>query len=170
MIICEQLLGKLDNAVKPFGYLPISLKLFYRIVGSCNFTWDYETNANLFWQLSDLTEIVALDDLIDTMVNTDWKETMQEALEKDRDGLAYVEFSAHYYHKDNISGGFPYAIEITKDKNIDSRVLFDDQENTFINYLRLCFNNCGFLKITYPEHGNDYISFFQSVSPTLKQM
>jgi hypothetical protein len=33
----EQLLVKLENAVRPFGFVPLSLKMFYRIVGACNF-------------------------------------------------------------------------------------------------------------------------------------
>jgi len=33
----EQFLEKLEIAVKPFGFVPLSLKMFYRIVGACNF-------------------------------------------------------------------------------------------------------------------------------------
>jgi hypothetical protein len=51
-----------------------------------------------------------------------------------------------------------------------SRVLFDDVETTFINYLRLSFDNCGFMKIAYPEHNNDYTTFFNVVKLQLKKI
>jgi hypothetical protein len=41
----EIFLVKLDASVKRVGYIPLSLKLFYKIVGSCNFAW-YNTPLN----------------------------------------------------------------------------------------------------------------------------
>jgi hypothetical protein len=37
----EKLLKQLEAGVKPFGYVPESLKMLYRAVGGCNFAWDY---------------------------------------------------------------------------------------------------------------------------------
>jgi hypothetical protein len=36
----ENLLAKLDAAVAPFGFVPLLLKMFYKIVGACNFGWN----------------------------------------------------------------------------------------------------------------------------------
>ncbi len=164
---CEKMLKKLDKTVKPFGYVPLSLKTFYRIVGSCNFTWDYENYEELHWEYADPLEIIALDDIFDE----EWQEMMEEMREEEgEESPVYLDFSGDYYHKDNVSGGAPYAIEITEKPSIDSRVLFDDVETTFINYLRLSFDNCGFMKITYPEHNNDYEAFFNLVKPQLKKI
>ena len=42
----EKLLTTLDKSMKRFGFIPQSLKMFYRIVGGCNFAWDYDTNED----------------------------------------------------------------------------------------------------------------------------
>lgn len=44
----ENILVQLEQAVAPFGSVPLSLKLFYKIVGSCNFAPDYESTGGLF--------------------------------------------------------------------------------------------------------------------------
>jgi hypothetical protein len=41
----ENFLMRLDASVKRIGYVPLSLKLFYKIVGACNFTWDYDAKG-----------------------------------------------------------------------------------------------------------------------------
>ena len=138
---CGKLLKKLDKEVKPFGYVPLTFKMFFKIVGSCNFGWDYETNPDLLWAYADPIQIDALDDIIEIMEDEDWKDIMQEEIDEDKDCLPNISFSADYYHKDNVSGGQAYAIEITKRQSVDSRVLFEEHETTFINYLRLHFDN-----------------------------
>lgn len=40
------LLDALDRAVKPFGFVPLSLTYFYKLVGGVNFGWDYATNED----------------------------------------------------------------------------------------------------------------------------
>lgn len=57
---CDKLLAKLDKEAKPFGYVPLSFKMFFRIVGSCNFGWDYETNPQIPWAYADPIQINAL--------------------------------------------------------------------------------------------------------------
>jgi hypothetical protein len=168
---CEKLLEKLDKMVKPFGHVPLSFKTFYRIVGSCNFTWDYETDEYLLWGYSDAIEIFALDDLIDVHIDMDWRDETKEMIEEEgKDSRICLDFAADFYHKDNVSGGGAYTIEITKKPSIDSSVHLDNIETTFINYLRMTFENCGFLRITYPEHENDYAAFFEKVKPQLKKI
>lgn len=61
LVNTDELLTKLEDAVKPFGAVPLSLKLFYKIVGSCNFAWDYETDANILWEGADPIQIAPLD-------------------------------------------------------------------------------------------------------------
>ncbi|WP_205942934.1 hypothetical protein [Pedobacter frigidisoli] len=53
------LLEKLDHAVKPFGYVPLSMKFFYRIVGGVNFVWDYETNEDFMWDMADPIQVAS---------------------------------------------------------------------------------------------------------------
>ncbi|PIF31936.1 hypothetical protein CLU81_2446 [Flavobacterium sp. 9] len=164
----NQLLLKLDKAVKPFGFVPTSLKMFYKIVGACNFGWDYDTNEDFIWECADPIQITSLDDLVSMVINDDTLESFQEYYEDD--GFISLELSADYLHKDNISGGAPYSLQITNKPSIDAPFLNEEHNTSFINYLRICFDNCGFSKITDPKYNNDYKSFFDKVKPQLKRI
>jgi len=166
----DQLLIKLDDAVNDFGHIPLSLKLFYKIVGSCNFAWDYETRPEMFWECADPIQINSLDDVFNYVSDGDWREYLSEILEDDNSELPFLELAADYLHKDNISGGPPYSIQLTKEPSIDSLFLNEPNETTFINYLRICMENCGFSRITNLEHENDYKDFFAKVKPQLKNI
>jgi hypothetical protein len=143
------LIAALEKAVSPFQ-VPLSLKLFHTIVGSCNFAWDYDTDADIPWEGADPIQIVPLEDLLEQVTDEYWVEEMAEY--RQEHGTAYLELSADYYHKDNISGGPAYAIELTPEPSIDARLLNEEHETTFINYLRIAiFENCGFGRIEAAE-------------------
>lgn len=162
----EKLLTKLDTLVRPFGFVPLSLKMFYRIVGSCNFVWDYETNEDFIWQCADPIQITSLDDLVSEVVDEDNLSDMADNYKED--GYASLQLSADYLHKDNISGGPAYSLLLTEKPSVDGQFLNEEHNTAFINYLRICFDNCGFSRITNPEYDNDYQSFFDKVKPQLK--
>lgn len=164
----EQLLVKLDESVKDFGHVPYSLKLFYKIVGSCNFAWDYESEPRLLWRCADPIQIYSLDDLVSEVSGEDWRAYMDEMMEDDE--TPFLDLAADYLHKDNISGGPAYAIQMTEEPSVDSLFLNESNETTFIDYLRICMENCGFSKITDPQHKNDYQGFFEKVKPQLKRI
>ncbi|MFI5137438.1 MAG: hypothetical protein ACHQIM_06395 [Sphingobacteriales bacterium] len=164
----DELLVKLDDAISDFGQIPLSLKLFYKIVGSCNFAWDYDNQPEMFWEYADPIQITSLDDLVSYVSDDDWKEYLSEALTDNYTPHPNIELAADYYHKDNVSGGPPYSIQITKEPSIDSLFLNEPNKTTFINYLRVCMENCGFSRITEPEYKNDYKAFFEKVKPQLK--
>lgn len=166
----DELLIKLDEAIKDFGYVPYSLKLFYRIVGSCNFGWDYYRKPQIFWKYADPIQIYSLDSLVSEVSSDDWKEYLNEILEDDPAQLPYLELAADCFHKDNVSGGLPYSIQITTEPAIDSMFLNEANGTTFINYLRICMENCGFPRMTNPENKNDYEVFFAKVKPQLKKI
>jgi hypothetical protein len=161
-----KLITKLEKAVAPFGAVPLSLKLFYEIVGSCNFAWDYETNDDIPWPCADPIQIISLDDLVEQVTDEYWPEEMEENQEDY--GAAYLEVSADYYHKDNISGGPAYSIEITREPGIDSRLLNEEHETTFINYLRTIFENGGFGRIDALKNIPGFRTFLDNVQPKLK--
>lgn len=161
----EQLLEKLELAVKPFGYVPESLKMFYRKVGGCNFGWDYDTNEDYFWEYADPIQVAALDDLVDEVTDPDWQEDMRQYFEEDQ--IAFLELAADYYHKDNASGGPPYSMQITPRPSIDGLFLNEEHNTTFIDYLRITFDNCGFSRITHPACANDYQELLAKVKPRL---
>ncbi len=162
----EKLLVKLDNAVRPFGFVPLSLKMFYRIVGACNFVWDYEANENYIWQFADPIQIISLDGVVSEVTDTDFLSDLEEFYEED--GFISLQLSADYFHKDNTSGGPAYSLKVTDKPSVDSEFLNEEHNTTFINYLRICFDNCGFSRITNPENDNNYREFFDKVKPQLK--
>jgi hypothetical protein len=155
----ERLLAKMDAAVKRVGYVPLSLKLFYKIVGSCNFAWDYDENPEIPWEGADPIQIAPISDLLSEL----------EGFEDD-DDFRELCVSADYFHKDNISGGPPYSIEITKKPQIDSNFLNEEHNTTFINYLRLTMEGCGFSRTGEISDKNDFIVFSRKVGPMLNKI
>lgn len=169
LFAAAELLEKLDRAAKPFGFVPLSLKRFYQIVGACNFAWDYENNENFFWDYSDPIQIMSLDDLVALVTDEYWEEEMADYVE-DEIGPPHLELAADYYHKDDVSGGDPYCLEITKKPSVDSLFLYELHNTTFIDYLRICFENCGFSNIAATDVQNDYQSFFSRVKPRMLEI
>jgi len=164
----EFLIQQLDNAVKPFGYVPLSMKYFYKIVGGVNFVWDYETNEDFMWDMADPIQIASLDAVGETVIEEYWEEDVQQYVDDENFGNAFLDLAADDLHKDNVSGGQAYAIQITKEPSIDSNFMNEPNDTTFINYLRICFENCGFPGITRPDMKNDYQPFFDKVKNQLK--
>lgn len=66
---------------------------------------------------------------------------------------AYLVFAPDFYHKDNVSGGQSYSIEITRTRPIDSRILFEENNITFIEYLRMCFEWGRFPRVAVENKG-----------------
>jgi len=162
----EELLVKLESAIRPFGYVPLSLKMFYRIVGACNFGWDYDTNEEYIWQFADPIQIFSLDDVVSEVTSGDFLSQLREYYEED--GYITLQLSADYFQKDNTSGGPAYSLKVTAQKSIDAAFLNEEHGSTFINYLRICFDNCGFSRIKNHENNNSYQLFFNKVKPKLK--
>ena len=166
----DELLEKLDDTVKPFGFVPLSLKYFYKIVGGVNFCWDYETNEDFLWRMADPVQVFSLDAVVSELSKGHWLEEMQEYAEEDEFFEAYLDLSPDSLHKDNISGDIPYAIEITPEPIIDGFFMNEPNDTTFIDYLRICFDYCGFPGLANSTHDNDYQSFFDEVKPKLQKI
>jgi len=164
----DALLKQLNDAVKPFGFVPLSLQYFYTIVGGVNFVWDYETNEDYIWQMADPIQVGSLDAIVETVTDKYWHQEMEERI--DEGDALYLELAADDLHKDNVSGGAPYSLEITKQPSVDGLFLNEPNNTTFINYLRICFEYCGFPSITRPEYNNNYQEFFDKIKPQLKSI
>jgi hypothetical protein len=76
--------------------------------------------------------------------------------------------SADYLHKDNISGGPPYQVELTARAQADSRFLNEEHDTTFVNYLRIAMDGCGFSRAGAVSHVDSYIQFSKKIKPLLK--
>lgn len=150
---------RLEKAVKTFGHVPLSLKMFYRIVGACNFTWDYETIEEIPWEGADPIEIIPISDLL---------REVKELEADDEDEEVGLPAAGDYLHKDNISGGPMYRVELTRNPQVDSKFLHEEHETTFINYLRIAMNNCGFSRAGAVSHLPHFIEYIDNVKPKLK--
>jgi hypothetical protein len=164
----EKLLTKLDMSTSRFGFVPQSLKTFYRVVGGCNFTWDYETNESYIWNYADPIQITSLDDLVSEITDKDYMADLKD--EYKEEGFIGIPISADFYHKDNTSGGPPYSIKLTDRPSVDGQFINEEHNTTFINYLRISFDHCGFSRITNPDNKNNYQSFFDKVKPKLRRI
>jgi hypothetical protein len=149
----------LENALKRFGYVPLSLKMFYTIVGSCNFGWDYDTRSDIPWVGADPIAIIPVSDLLD--------EVKEYEADDDNEPIG-ITVAADYYHKDNISGGAPYSIELTSMPSVDSRFLDEEHDTTFINYLRIALSGGGFSRFDTVTDLPDFMDYFEKVKPKLK--
>jgi len=56
------------------------------------------------------------------------------------------------YHKDNVSGGAPYSIEVPN-RTIDGLLLNERNETYFVNYLRMSFKYGGFPGMQWHKGG-----------------
>jgi len=148
---------RLERAISAFGYVPLSLKMFYKIVGSCNFAWDYDSNDTIPWEGADPIQISPITYLL--------PEAKQ--IERDDDPVG-LPLSADYYHKDNISGGPPYSIELTAKPQVDSLFLYEEHETTFVNYLRIAMENCGFSRAHEVNEQPSFMNYYKKVKPLLK--
>ncbi|MDF2193363.1 hypothetical protein [Paraflavitalea sp. CAU 1676] len=145
----EKLIEKLDKTVRSVGAVPESIKMFYQIVGSCNFAWDYDTDDEIPWEGADPIQLFPLNDMLDELIE----------MAENEEPIEYLQLSADYLHKDNISGGPAYGIEITPGPSIDGLFLNEEHNTTFINYLRIAFEHGGFSRgqeITVPDF-KDYL-------------
>lgn len=150
---------KLEKAILPLGYMPLSVKMFFSVVGSCNFGWDYESDPQIPWEGADPIQISSVRDLL----------SEAKDLEPDEEGeFVGLPLSADYYHKDNISGGPPYCIELTAKPQIDSRFFNEEHDTSFINYLRITMENCGFSRAYAVADLPDFIDYCKKVKPLLK--
>lgn len=164
----DQLLNELDRLTKPFGYVPSSLKYFYTVVGGVNFAWDYDTKGDPVWPLADPIQIASIDEVLGEVSTDYWAEDITQYFEDEEFGCAFLDLSADALHKDNISGGPAYSIEITSKPSVDGRLLNEPHNTTFIDYLRICIDHCGFPGITDPNSEPTFRVFYEKVKPQLK--
>ena len=148
---------RLQRSVSKFGHVPLSLKVFYKVVGSCNFAWDYDSNATIPWEGADPIQLFPL------------KYLLTEAEEIDPDDKPFaLPVSADFYHKDNISGGPAYSVELTASPQVDSRFLNEEHETTFVNYLRIVMENCGFARAYVVKDEPGFLDYCKKIKPLLK--
>lgn len=149
----DLLLAELKLKITNSGHIPLSLEYFYKIVGSCNFCWDWESNPVIPWEGSDPIDIPPIKTLLVDLIYDDY----------DRDDIL---LTGDYLQKDNVSGSC-YNIALTASPSVDSLLIGWDIP--FIEYLRQTFTNCGFAMADQCEY-ESLISFCNTVRPQLLEI
>lgn len=152
----EALLDKLRVGVAEFGYVPLSLQYFYQLVGGVNFLWDPESPYQILWPLADPIQIDSLDTVVGTISQDWWKAYINDFYNDPATGAGFIEVAADKFFKDGVEGGPPYAVELTREVSVDGRFLKEEHHTSFINYLRICFENGGFSAIKEKPDSFEY--------------
>lgn len=153
----DQNIQNLKSHINQYGTIPFSLEQFYRIVGPVNFL---QTGNDLRFEYADPLYIESINGIIEMLSDGSWEENMSEFL--DEGNTPYLEISPDVYHKDNVSGGLPYGIELTVEQHVDSKMLNTKYGDLyFIEYLRICFENGGFPNIK--ENNEDCEKFIDAI-------
>jgi hypothetical protein len=128
--------GRIAALEGSIGAIPLSLRVFWEVVGSVDLTGYHPE-----WpEYSDPLIVYPIDG-IDTEYDY-WREACEENGPEEF-GAFGIPIAPDVYHKDNVSGGPPYSI-IVPNGTIDAKLEDERHETTFVDYLRICFRCGGF--------------------------
>ncbi len=117
------------------GKLPLSLKLFWQIVGDV----DWMGYHPLWPAYSDPLVVYPIE-----AARSDYEDWCYAVDERGAEaGRFGIQIAPDYIHKDNESGGSPYTIFVPN-AAIDGVLEYERHQTTFVNYLRICFAHGGF--------------------------
>lgn len=138
------------------GKLPLSVKLFWQIVGDV----DWMGYHPLLPEYSDPLVVYPIDAARSEY--EDWRYAVNELdIEAEQFGIP---IAPDYFHKDNVSGGSPYSI-LVPNASIDAVLAYERHQTTFVNYLRICFAYGGFPGVEW--HNGDLPKIMAELSDKL---
>lgn len=132
---------KIEQFEKNIGNIPDALIAFYQYVGSVDFT-----GHHLEWsgcEYPDPIVIYSIDAGIDELEEYLTLDDPKEEYWGSETGIFRMPIAPDYYHKEDVSGGMWYGIEIPNSKN-DPPLLEEWHGTTFTEYLKTCFKWGGF--------------------------
>ncbi len=130
------------------GTLPLSLRAWYEIVGSVNLMGAYP-GLDFYSDKSGLVPDKYPDPLVILPIEAAFDEYQNAA--RDDDAPFFLPLAPDKFHKENVSGGSPYGIEIPS-LAIDAPLENERHHTTFVDYLQICFRWGGFPGwARYPE-------------------
>lgn len=151
----DMLLSEVRRKLGDCGHIPLSLEYFYRIVGGCNFCWDWETVPDVPWEGADPIVVPPITTLLSEIIYDDY------------DGDSIL-LGGDYLQKDNVSGSC-YVLELTPRQSVDSIFSPGIWNIPFVEYLRITFDNCGFAMADDCDY-DDLDSFCDRIRPLLKKI
>ena len=130
-------IGFLEESLGP---VPRALASFYRVVGSVDFTGGHPEWRGCAYP--DPIVVGPVFDAVSEAVEFLELESPQEYWGSEN-GIFRVPVAPDFYHKENVSGGMCYGIEVPNVK--DNPALLEEwHQTTFVGYLRVCFEWGGF--------------------------
>ncbi|MBZ9750157.1 hypothetical protein K7W42_04690 [Deinococcus sp. HMF7604] len=132
-------LKRLDRLAGP---LPLSLQAWYEVVGSVHLV------GQAPWGDTAVPADAVVVDPVHSVLYfvREWLEEFGSVPPEERctfDPCLAAEFAPDEWHKDDTSGGPPYAIHLPN-ASADARVEYEWHNTTFVSYLRECFACGGF--------------------------
>ncbi len=126
------------------GSLPLALTEFWLIVGQIDLMGHHPD-----WAPANYPDALVIYGL--EVVLADFREWRQNAedLEVVGEEPLRVNLAPDFYHKENVSGGLPYSVELPSSA-VDPPMLFEPYSTTFIGHLRLAFQWGGFPGFSRP--------------------
>ncbi len=119
------------------GALPLSLRAWYEVGGSVDFIGFHKLWSGIY---TDPLVISSVEYALEEC--RDWQYQVSEN-GPDEVGPYEAELAPDFYHKDNVSGGAPYGIELPN-AAADAVLLNEWHDANFVEYLRECFRWGGF--------------------------
>jgi hypothetical protein len=120
---------------KTVGVLPLSLRVFYEVVGAVDWTGSHPG-------LSPKNGMVCPDPLVVYDIDGALEEARERADSEDSEAIC-ITIAPDDLHKADTSGGEPYEIELPN-LCADAELLNERHRLPFVDYLRLCFRFGGF--------------------------
>lgn len=152
--------------------LPVSLRVFWEVVGGVNFIWDYESGevpslgVDLPMDEMDPLCVFAPEVEYMTSVFEDWEE-QRSGIDPELADPFNLDLAPDYLHKAQISGGAPYGIELPF-FGVDPVFANEAHELPFVDYLRLCFRWAGFPRLERYADRPDVRKFLEVMSKGLE--
>jgi len=130
-----QVRKQLARLEKMAGALPLSLRVFYEVVGSVDWIGRHPALAPEQDSICpDPLVVFPLDEAL---------EERKHRMEDEDEGEAVITIAPDDLHKADTSGGEPYEIAVP-DLRADGELLNERHRLLFVEYLRLCFRFGGF--------------------------
>jgi hypothetical protein len=129
-----------------FGPLPLALRSFFEAVECVDFRAPDGVYAGEPWSRLDMPDPLVVWPLAESFDSGYGDgESMSDA-DRAEYGCFTLDFAPDAFHKDNVSGGAPYAIALPC-SDVDPPLHEDATGMTFLGHLRLAIRNGGFLRL-----------------------
>ena len=151
--------------------LPLSLEVFWTIVGGINWVWDYERRTprptlGVDAPLDELDPLCVYPPEAAAYAVDEWMDDSYQEYSGLPPGQFRLDLAPDDLHKANISGGDPYGM-ILPSNSPDPLFSAGSQSLPFVDYLRHCFSWAGFPGLESHAHQSDVDKFIATFSDGL---